>query len=233
MQYHHERYDGKGYPKGLSKNQIPELARIMIVADAFDAMTTNRIYKSRKSIKEAIKEIGELSGKQFDPDVAKVAIEVFANLDNIALVSQLPVTQLEQERFSYFFRDQLTSTYNRDYLDFMLSQNHLHKTYNFITIIYLHNFGNYNKEFGWSKGDQLLHDFATELNIMIKESLIFRIHGDDFLVLSQNMLDIDKKAINNISFLKDNGLFCSVQVISLKSNNISELISLESYLDEN
>ena len=54
---HHERYNGTGYPRGLKGDEINPLARIMIVADAFDAMTTNRIYKGRKNLTEALDEL--------------------------------------------------------------------------------------------------------------------------------------------------------------------------------
>jgi len=70
---HHERYDGKGYPNGLKGDDVPPLAQIMIVADAFDAMTTNRIYKGRKDVETAVAELLSLSGKQFHPNVVCVA----------------------------------------------------------------------------------------------------------------------------------------------------------------
>lgn len=67
--YHQERFDGTGYPKGLKGVQIPILARIVAVADAFDAMTTERPYKPKMSFKEAVEEVEKNSGTQFDPDV--------------------------------------------------------------------------------------------------------------------------------------------------------------------
>ena len=68
--HHHERYDGKGYPDGLKGRQIPIGARIMAVADAFEAMVSSRPYKdTRVTIQQALKEIEKNSGTQFDPDV--------------------------------------------------------------------------------------------------------------------------------------------------------------------
>ncbi|MDD5440456.1 MAG: HD domain-containing protein [Candidatus Omnitrophica bacterium] len=69
--YHQERYDGTGYPKGLKGNHIPLLARIVSVADAFDAMTTDRPYRSKMTFTKAIREIEEHSGTQFDPEIAR------------------------------------------------------------------------------------------------------------------------------------------------------------------
>ena len=82
--HHQERYDGKGYPKGLSGERIPLLARIVAVADAFDAMTTDRPYKSKVGFKEAFETIEEASGTQFDPRVCKALLKYRNKLENIA-----------------------------------------------------------------------------------------------------------------------------------------------------
>jgi len=74
--HHHERYDGKGYPDGLSKETIPLGARIIALADALDAMTSNRSYRQALSADEAKNQIEEGAGSQFDPQV----VEVFRRL---------------------------------------------------------------------------------------------------------------------------------------------------------
>ena len=66
---HHERYDGKGYPLGLAKDDIPYFARIVAVADSFDAMTSDRAYRKALSDEVALKELSEGKGTQFDPDL--------------------------------------------------------------------------------------------------------------------------------------------------------------------
>jgi response regulator RpfG family c-di-GMP phosphodiesterase len=70
--YHHERYDGKGYPYGLRNHQIPIQGRLMAVVDTFDAMTSDRPYRQAKSFKMALKEIRECAGTQFDPQIASL-----------------------------------------------------------------------------------------------------------------------------------------------------------------
>lgn len=69
---HHERWDGKGYPQGLKGLEIPLLSRILSIVDAYDAMTNNRVYRPAMSIEEAIKEIEENIGTQFDPEIAQM-----------------------------------------------------------------------------------------------------------------------------------------------------------------
>lgn len=74
VKYHHERYDGSGYPEGLKGDQIPIIASIISVADAFDAMTTNRVYRAAKSREVAINEIRQLSGQQFHPLIVGIFV---------------------------------------------------------------------------------------------------------------------------------------------------------------
>ena len=78
IMHHHERIDGKGYPMGLAGDEIPEFARVLGVADAFDAMTSDRSYRGARPIPEAIAELRKWAGKQFDPafvDAFVTAIE--------------------------------------------------------------------------------------------------------------------------------------------------------------
>ena len=67
IMHHHERMDGCGYPMGLAGEEIPEFARIIAVADAFDSMTSGRSYRSQLSTAEAIAELRKCAGSQFDP----------------------------------------------------------------------------------------------------------------------------------------------------------------------
>ena len=79
VKYHHERYDGKGYPCRLKGKDIPYLARITAVADAFDAMTSKRVYRDSLSIDVVISEIEKNKGTQFDPEIADVFLDILKN----------------------------------------------------------------------------------------------------------------------------------------------------------
>jgi HD-GYP domain-containing protein (c-di-GMP phosphodiesterase class II) len=67
IMHHHERIDGRGYPMGLAGDEIPEFARVLAVADAFDSMTSTRSYRGARPVDEAIAELRKWSGTQFDP----------------------------------------------------------------------------------------------------------------------------------------------------------------------
>jgi HD-GYP domain-containing protein (c-di-GMP phosphodiesterase class II) len=69
IRHHHERFDGTGYPDGLRGEEIPLGARIIFVADAYDAMTSDRAYRGRLTPREAIEELERCSGTQFDPGI--------------------------------------------------------------------------------------------------------------------------------------------------------------------
>ncbi|MDY0235413.1 MAG: diguanylate cyclase [Gudongella sp.] len=77
---HHERWDGKGYPQGLSGEDIPLLSRILAIADAYDAMTENRVYRKAMTSEEALAEIKNNLGTQFDPQLAELFIKLIQEI---------------------------------------------------------------------------------------------------------------------------------------------------------
>ena len=83
--YHHERYDGKGYPNGLAGEKIPEVARILGVADAYDAMASNRSYRDTLSQEVVRREIEKGKGTQFDPHIADIMLQMIDEDKNYTL----------------------------------------------------------------------------------------------------------------------------------------------------
>lgn len=83
LKSHHERYDGTGYPEGLAGEAIPISARIIAIADTYDAMTSDRAYRKALSHEVAIAEIQECSGTQFDPHLAQLFIDISEEINEI------------------------------------------------------------------------------------------------------------------------------------------------------
>jgi len=231
IRHHHEHYDGSGYPQGLKADQIPIMSQIMTVADAFDAMTTNRIYKARKSVEVAILELKELSGKQFNTQIVNVASIALCNIEIEVGINQKPKSKIEKERFSYFYRDQVTGVYNRDYLEFILAYNHSDEfNIKSVHVIYLHDFNQYNKKFSWAQGDKLLKEFAEELDLMKSTDFVVRIYGDDFVVLNKEDGDISNQVKVLETILKNTGVSQSYKYFNLNKRNVYNLEDLEKLL---
>ena len=190
MRHHHEWIDGSGYPAGLKGEAIPFLSRIMAVADAFDAMTSNRIYKPRKSVADALAELRSLAGIHYDRRVIEAAVDALADIDPPTSEDPLPKTALERQRFAYFFNDPLTGVFNAAYLEFVL-RNTPAQYPGSACLVLLRHVSAYNAQHGWDSGDRLLREVATELSAACPRALVFRIMGDDFLVLCETGDNLD------------------------------------------
>jgi HD-GYP domain-containing protein (c-di-GMP phosphodiesterase class II) len=77
VRHHHERIDGRGYPDGIGGERIPPIARIILIADTFDAMTTTRPYRKGGSYEFAFKELRQFAGRQFDPQLVEIFVRAF------------------------------------------------------------------------------------------------------------------------------------------------------------
>jgi diguanylate cyclase (GGDEF)-like protein len=197
MRDHHERWDGRGYPRGLKGDEISLLSHILILVDAFDAMTSKRIYKASKTLEEALEEVSALQGKQFSPQVVAVALDVLKKNGVIPAETDYLGTSVEVARVSYYYKDALTETYNYRFLEHILFftkriQNAKYQCCNFIQV---KNFHKYNKKYGWLQGDEKLKDIANRLQNCFQKALIFRVYGDDFLIINEKHYDIEKEKL--------------------------------------
>mgnify|MGYP000004234258 CR=1 FL=1 len=224
--HHHERPDGKGYPDGLVDEEIPLLSRIMAVADAFDAMTTNRIYKPRKKLSQALAELQQLAGSQFDAEVVTVALKVLAGIEIPLHINQLPFTELEKKRFSYFFNDRLTGLYNEDYLKIVINNLDSNR-YSCLYLLHLRNLPEYNKRLGWEKGNQLFTRFAAELQAAFPRSLVFRAYGNDFAIISEDHLDLDSRLLKAFADISSTEIEIDAHHIDLAAEQLYTIKKLE------
>ncbi len=227
IRHHHERHDGKGYPDGLHGDEIPFLSRILTVADAFDAMTTNRIYKPRKQVKEALAELASLSGIQFNPDVVAVAIQALKETTLPVAATQSPITDIEKKRFSYFFNDRLTGLFNEDYLKIFLQNNQNLHEYTCLHILHLTNVIEYNKREGWEQGNHIFQDFAVELQAQYPKALLFRAYGNDFAILTRKHFDLEGDAFDSFTSIAGSEITVDPQHIDLKIDQAYTLDKLE------
>ena len=93
IRHHHEYYNGCGYPDGLSGESIPFIARILSVADAYDAMTTDRHYRKARDLSDAIEELKRNAGIQFDPQIVEVFLQIISKKgDFISAMRNMPLT---------------------------------------------------------------------------------------------------------------------------------------------
>ena len=85
VRHHHERFDGKGYPNGLKGEMIPLESRFILIADSFDAMTSDRPYRPAMTPAQAFDEIKRNAGTQFDPALVEVALDARRQFDSVRL----------------------------------------------------------------------------------------------------------------------------------------------------
>ncbi len=226
MKYHHEREDGTGYPLGVTGGHIPLSGKIMAVADSFDAMTSNRIYRNRKSVEEALAELRSLAGRWYDVEVVDAAIATLRDVEPPSTMAPIPRTPIEKQRFAYFFYDQLTGVHNADYLEFLLRTKQT-GSYRWACIFFLRQFDRYNQEYGWAAGDDLLRAVAQSLDEICPDSIVFRVLGDDFVVLSLQEVAPGPVHSKMITPLKDTPVTVDVttmEVSALDSDALLERI---------
>ena len=99
LKSHHEKYDGTGYPDGLIGEQIPISARIIAIADTYDAMTSDRSYRVALSHQQAIAEIKSCSGTQFDPELSEIFIRIHGEIEQLKQESES-----SYEKYSYLYK---------------------------------------------------------------------------------------------------------------------------------
>jgi len=200
IKYHHERWDGSGYPEGLKGKDIPLQARILAVADSFDAMTSDRIYRKGLDKKKAIEELRSTAGKLYDPEVVENAVPVLLG-EEPTFTSEIYVTSkifktLEERRLDYFLRDHLTGVFNRNAFEFAyaIAKERFGRVFAFS--IDVKELRKINMNEGWEKGDEILKRVTEFLKAKFSDALIVRYSGDNFVVFTKNPVQVEGIAVN-------------------------------------
>lgn len=220
--WHHERYDGNGYPDGLKGEEIPIAAQVVALADVYDALTSERCYKKAYSHEEALKMILEGQCGAFNPSLLLCLQEIADTLE-----SELMEVSPEQETkniqdirnkidydrlFSYekytflsrkqrhlklLYIDSLTSVYNRRYYDeYFQGADDIQA----MVVIDVDNFKHINDNYGHGVGDIVLQRIAQSvLSCVRKTDAVIRYGGDEFVIIFFSMLaDIFEKKLERI-----------------------------------
>ena len=220
--YHQEKYDGTGYPYGLKGQEIPLLARIYTIADAFEAMTARRIYKTAKTWEQALNELEELAGLQFDPDIVGYAIKTLRGLKHVEVNHSRVNQEIEKIRWSFQYLDPTGAIKGDLFLPTLKA--FMDKRESFcLTVFDIKNLTQINLERGWEAGNEVLKHLVKAINIqccasydirdiilrLMKEDVIditspvvFRIGGDEFAVIAP-YIPPEEKVLGVIKAMKD------------------------------
>lgn len=225
--WHHERYDGNGYPDGLKGEEIPIAAQVVALADVYDALTSERCYKKAYSHEEALKMILEGQCGAFNPSLLLCLQEIADTLEN-ELMDASPEKETKNiqdirnkidydrlfsfEKYTFLSRkqrhlqllyiDSLTSVYNRRYYD-----EHFQGTDNIqaMVVIDVDDFKHINDNYGHDVGDIVLQGIAQSvLSCVRKTDAVIRYGGDEFVIIFFSIpADIFEKKLERIRHTVD------------------------------
>lgn len=204
--YHHERYDGKGYPDGISGEDIPYIARIIAVADAYDAMTSNRVYRKHLDDNKVMNELKAGIGTQFDPEAAGALIELLqkGELENLnPETSQNPemadvtriisrVMELQEEKMAgRLLFDQLTDAYNQSSGKKML-EDAIEDRNGCLVFFDIDSFHYINDTYGYVEGDYFLRKAVDAIKSLQDDVIVVRWGSDEFLTFFGNLVEASR-----------------------------------------
>ena len=199
--YHHERYDGTGYPEGLSGEEIPIEARIVAVADSYDAMNSKRIYRTALEKEKIIEELESCSGTQFDPVIAELFVRLIreGKVDT-ALLPAEPIGESKMDHYeseTTKFISDIMSTMQRqddsDSYDFLtglpvrskgeiLIAQMMQEHDGGLVFVDMDNLKKLNDVYGHKAGDRALKLLGNILKDAGDNSIACRLGGDEFLL---------------------------------------------------
>lgn len=208
---HHEHYDGTGYPDGLKGNEIPIQARIIALADSYDAMNSRRIYRNALSHGRIYHEIQMNAGTQFDPEITKVFLKLMDNGSLFHLEHEILPSQ--EDTINKFISDVVTTmqdqeeTKNIDYLTGLPVRNvgqkriasAMQKTNGCLIFLDMDNLKKINDVYGHKAGDRVLKSLGKLLLDISIPKIACRMGGDEFLLfLPQANTEQAENTVSNV-----------------------------------
>lgn len=208
---HHEHYDGTGYPDGLKGNEIPIQARIIALADSYDAMNSRRIYRNALSHGRIYHEIQMNAGTQFDPEITKVFLKLMDNGSLFHLEHEILPSQ--EDTINKFISDVVTTmqdqeeTKNIDYLTGLPVRNvgqkriasAMQKTNGCLIFLDMDNLKKINDVYGHKAGDRALKSLGKLLLDISIPKIACRMGGDEFLLfLPQANTEQAENTVSNV-----------------------------------
>lgn len=208
--YHHERYDGTGYPHGLKGTEIPLVARILSVADAYQAMTNDRAYRKHLTMDCVVEEFQKERGKQFDPGIVDIILDLISCgeqfiydeerdslLNNHGIMTesarllQKVMTEYTSEVRDEANKDTLTGLWNRKYtigkVNELLKK---HSNQGAVFMLDIDNFKGINDSYGHIFGDEILINISRVIMEMVRQNDIgCRLGGDEFMIYLNGISD--------------------------------------------
>ena len=233
--YHHERYDGSGYPSGLREDEIPMVARIIGIADAYDAMSSKRIYRDNLPTEVIRKELVCGRGTQFDPELLDIFVELLDNgkLDidfehvekektisgeGSALINQIMLS-IEEEVKKAESRDYLTGLLGRKEGEKKIAKS-MREHKGCLAFVDLDNLKRTNDTMGHLAGDYALKTVGEVLSMFGEDTIVARLGGDEFLfymkdVDHEDATEMIEKIMESFDEKRANNTYLSVSSLSI------------------
>ena len=246
--YHHERYDGKGYPNGLKGEEIPLVARIIGIVDSYDAMASNRVYRKRLQDEIVKEELIRGRGTQFDPYLVDQFMEL---LEEGELQKNIPSEDMVMPIFNSdkiydgITKEEMGLNSKVDYLTGLLGKEQgekeitesLRNGSGCVMVLDLDHFRNVNETYGHLTGDYILKLTADILKDVSEKDIVCRLGGDEFLyyvegITSQEeavqkvekILEVFEEKKKEIDVLKDVSISVGISLFGVDGGDFEELV---------
>lgn len=199
--YHHERYDGNGYPEKKVGDDIPRIARIIAVADAFDAMTSNRVYRKQFDLEYVINELKRCRGTQFDPEMddallrlleekrlTPIAVREDENLSDVSKIWSRVIEKDEEKYKEKAVSDELTGLFSRRHGEQVIRAA-IESNKGTLIVLDVDHFRRINGQSGYLLGDIILRTISSCLEKIECNKILSRYGGDEFVAFLPNVTE--------------------------------------------